>query len=151
VAGEDADLAWLRDPTAREALRRDAHRALIDAGRVARRRFAIARAVELHEQALALSSSDEERLDAYEQLGQDHYAAFHGDEAYAALQEALSIARSDPRNRSRVALIARRAATLVATRGGAFRGQPDLAQVEALIEEGLAAADDARGWGPGGR
>ena len=144
VAGEDADLAWLSDPTGREDVRRRAFGALISAGRVARRRFATPRAVELHERAISLATSDEERLDGYEELGRDHESAFHGDEAFAAFSEAIEIARRNPEGRERLAVIVRRAASMVALRGGSFRGRPDMHAVDALIDEGLAATTNPR-------
>jgi len=144
VAGDDSDLAWLDDPGSREELRRRAFAALIAAGRTARRRFATDRAAELHEQALSLATSDAERLDAFEQLGRDHEVAFHGDEANAAFNAALEIARRDPGERARVASLARRIGTMVSVRAGSFRELPDLASADALIAEGLAAVEDRR-------
>ena len=139
VAGEDADLAWLADARGREQIRRRAFDALIAAGRVARRRFATPRAVELHEMAISLSANDEERVDGYEEVGRDHESAFHGDEAFAAFSESIDIARRHPEWRERLAVLARRAASMVALRGGSFRGQPDMGAVDKLIDEGLAA------------
>jgi len=144
VAGEDADLAWLADASGREEIRRRAFGALIAAGRVARRRFATPRSVELHEKAISLATNDEERLDGYEELGRDHESAFHGDEAFAAFSEAIEIARRNPEQRERLGVLARRAASMVALRGGSFRGQPDMEAVDKLIEEGLAVASSPR-------
>ena len=144
VAGEDADLAWLSDARGREEVRRKAFAALIAAGRVARRRFATPWAVELHERAIALATSDEERLDGYEEVGRDHESGFHGDEAFAAFSEAIEIARRHPQWRERLAVLARRAASMVALRGGSFRGQPDMHAVDKLIDEGLAATTSPR-------
>ena len=144
VAGEDSDLAWLSDPSGREAVRRRAFEALISAGKVARRRFATPRAVELHEKALSLATSQEERLDAYEQIGRDHESAFHGDEAYVAFDQAIQIARKQPEWRERLAMLARRAGSLVALRGGSFRGQPDMLAADKLIDEGLEATTNPR-------
>jgi len=144
VAGDDADLAWFDDAEARDDLRRRAFAALIAAGRAARQRFATDRAAELHEQARALAESDAERLDAFEQLGRDHEVAFHGDEAMSAFNAALDIARRDPRERVRVASLARRAGTVVSVRAGSFREPPDLASADALIAEGLDAVEDRR-------
>ena len=144
IAGEDADLAWLADPTGREEVRRRAFGALIAAGRVARRRFATPRAVELHEKAIFLTTSDDERLNGYEELGRDHDAAFHGDEAFAAYAEAIEIARRHPEWGERRAVLDRRAASIVALKGGSFRGQPDMDAVDGLIEEGLALVSSPR-------
>jgi hypothetical protein len=144
VAGEDADLAWLDDAPGREAVRVRAVQALLAAGRAARRRFATDRAVELHARALALATSDAERLDANEELGRDHDAAYHGESAVAAYAAAIEIARSDPTGGPRVARLARRVGSLVAVRGGSFHDDPDIAGVDAVIEEGLAAVTDPR-------
>jgi class 3 adenylate cyclase/tetratricopeptide (TPR) repeat protein len=144
VAGEDADLAWLDDAGGREEIRLRAFGALLAAGTAARRRFAIDRAAELHERALALTTSDRERLDAYEQIGRDHDAAFHGEAALAAYIAAIEIARRDPRERERLASLARRAGGMGAMRTGAFHETPDLASVDALIAEGLEAVADPR-------
>ena len=144
VVGDDVDLAWLDDPAGRETMRLRAFRALLLAGVTARRRFAIDRAAELHERAQALATSDGERLDAYEQLGRDHDAAYHGEAALAAYSAAIDIARRDPTERARLASLARRSGGMVAMRGGAFRETPDLAKVDALIAEGLEAATAPR-------
>jgi tetratricopeptide (TPR) repeat protein len=57
---------------------------------------------------------------------------------------ALEIARKDPTARDRVAVLARHAAGMAAHRGGAFVQDFDQDAIEALIEEGLAAATDPR-------
>ena len=144
VAGEDADLAWLSDAAGREEIRRRAFQALIAAGRIARRRFATPRAVELHKKAISLAVRDEERVDGYEELGRDHESAFHGDEAFAAFAEAIAVARRDPGHAERLAVLTRRAGSVVALRGGSFRGQPDMDAVDVLIDEGLAVATSPR-------
>jgi hypothetical protein len=111
---------------------------------VARRQFALPRAVELHRAALELASTDGEQLDAHEQLGRDHDAAYHGEDAMAEYQAALELARRDPDAKPRLARLARRMSSLVTSRGGSFRKRPDLAAVEALIGEGLEATQDRR-------
>ena len=58
AADEDADLAWAGDEVALSAVRGRAYGALLVAGKVARRRFALDRAVELHERSVALASTD---------------------------------------------------------------------------------------------
>jgi class 3 adenylate cyclase len=144
VRGDGADLAWLDDADAREGVRRRAMTALLAAGRAARHRFAVDRAVELHEQALELAISDAERLDVLEQVARDHESAFHGDAALVAYMAALDIARRDPAARDRVAVLARHASGIAAHRGGAFIHEPDFDLVKGLISEGLAAATDER-------
>jgi len=126
VVGDDADLAWLDDSAGREAIRLRAFHALLVAGTAARRRFTIDRAAELHERALTLTVTDAERLDAYEQIGRDHDAAYHGEAALAAYTAAIDVARRDPNEQARLASLARRIGGLVALRGGAFRETPDI-------------------------
>src|SRR5205823_8909925 len=65
------------------------------AGKVAQQRVAIEKAIELHEQALSLARSDRERAQSQEDLGDDHAAAFHGDEAVSAYLGALTMLRLD--------------------------------------------------------
>jgi class 3 adenylate cyclase len=144
IRGDGADLAWMDDPDGREALRRGTLAALLAAGRAARHRFAVDRAVELHEQALELATNDGERLDALEQIARDHETAFHGDPMLVASMAALDIARKDPTARDRVAVLARHAAGMAAHRGGAFIRVPDLDVIEGLIREGLEAVTDER-------
>jgi tetratricopeptide (TPR) repeat protein len=144
IRGDGADLAWMDDADGREALRRRALTALVAAGRAARHRFAIDRAVELHEQALELATGDPERLDALEQIAADHETAFHGDAMLVASMSALEIARKDPAARNRVAVLARHAAGMAAHRGGAFVKEPDFDVVQGIIQEGLEAATDER-------
>ncbi|MEX0710682.1 MAG: AAA family ATPase, partial [Chloroflexota bacterium] len=142
--GDGADLAWMDDVDGRETVRRHALTSLLAAGRAARHRFALDRAVELHEQALELATSDAERLDAFEQIARDHETAFHGDAMFVASMSALEIARKDPAARNRVAVLARHAAGMAAHRGGAFVKEPEFDIVQELIREGLEAATDDR-------
>ena len=144
IRGDGADLAWMDDAEGREAVRRRALAALLAAGRAARHRFAVDRAVELHEQALELATSDPERLDAFEQIARDHETAFHGDAMLVASMSALEIARKDPSARDRVAVLARHAAGMAAHRGGAFVTEPDFDAMQDLVREGLEAATDNR-------
>jgi class 3 adenylate cyclase/tetratricopeptide (TPR) repeat protein len=144
IRGDGADMAWLDDAPGRDEVRRRAFAALLAAGRAARHRFAIDRAVELHEQAQELAVDDRERLDALDQTARDHESAFHGDAALAAFQAALEIARKDPAERDRVAVLARHAAGMAAHRGGAFVQEPEYEVIEALVNEGLAAVTDER-------
>ncbi|OGN84787.1 MAG: hypothetical protein A2X23_09910 [Chloroflexi bacterium GWC2_73_18] len=149
LAGEDADLAWADDPAGREAVRGRAFEALVAAANALRRRFAIDHALELHGRALALAATDPERATAHEALGDDHEAAFHGDDAVAAWHEALAIARRDPAFGAQRARVLMRSARMKSLKGGAFRsGRPDPASIDDEVREGLAhAADDpTRTW-----
>ena len=142
AAGEDADLAWADDHESAEAVRRKAFESLLLGGKVARQRFAIEKAIELHQQALSLSRSEGDRARAQEELGDDHAAAFHGDEAVAAYLDALEILRRNPTAPSARARLCRKALVMCANRWGTFRVQPNPSDLEELLREGLAAAED---------
>jgi class 3 adenylate cyclase/tetratricopeptide (TPR) repeat protein len=138
VAGEDSDLAWSDDPASREEIRLKALRTLIAAGAAARKRFAVGKAVELHERALALVTTDqEERARVLEELGDDHSAALHGDDALEAYRGVLELPRG-PAVRARLCL---KVASIVAWYG-AFSSFPEPNEVLALIKEGLDLAQD---------
>jgi class 3 adenylate cyclase/tetratricopeptide (TPR) repeat protein len=141
AAGEEADLAWAEDPSAYEAVRSKAFGTLLLAGRLARKRFAVPKAVELHQRARELARTDAERARALEELGDDHVAVYHGDDALAAYQEALTLIRAggSAADRARVCLNAARIAT---EKAGAFRNEPDPFAVDELVREGLEVATD---------
>jgi class 3 adenylate cyclase/tetratricopeptide (TPR) repeat protein len=142
VAGEDADLAWTDDEPGRERARRKAFEALIAAGAAARRRFAVRKALDLHEQARSLVADDRERARILEEEGDDHRTLVHGDDAVAAYREAISLVRTDPSatpaDLSRLCL---KTVDMVEWMG-AFRTFPDPAEIEPLIREGLDLAQD---------
>lgn len=151
VAGDESDLAWEQDSAEYERLRRRAHGSLVGAGASARRRFAIARAVELHEGAIALAATDEERVAALEELGDDELARYHCDEALASYEQALALAGGDRPRRVRLAEKIGR----TSGRWGAFREKPDPERIERIVMDGLVEADTdeaqvrmqvARGW-----
>src|SRR3989440_3653854 len=95
LLGDDADLAWADDPTARAALRTRAFAALLAAGKVARKRFAVAQALELHQDALRLAVDDAKRAKALEAIGDDHEGAFHGDDAIPAWEGAIAALKNN--------------------------------------------------------
>lgn len=139
VAGADADLAWDANPKGREEIRRRAFESLVAAGAAARRRFAVAKALELHGQALDLAESDGERAVAFEELGDDHDSFYHGDEAIDAYQRAADAARAG-RPESLPSITTK--AVLMAQRVGAFQVQPPAEELEALVNDGLVIAVD---------
>ena len=139
VAGADADLAWAADPERRDTIRRRAFQSLVAAGAGARRRFAVAKAIDLHGQALELAASDAERAVALEELGDDHDSLYHGDEAIDAYQRAAEAARAGrPEALPSIAT----KAVLMAQRVGAFQRQPSAELLEAMVEESLPIATD---------
>ena len=121
---------------------------LVRAGEGARRRFALARALDLHGRALRIVASDHDRVRVLEAIAEDHDAGFHGDAAAAAYRQALGIARRAPVDRPGVARLARKLAWLMTWNPGAFRSSPDPSEAERLVAEGIAARPDelARGW-----
>ena len=145
IAGDDADLAWGDLPERREALRGAAIRALTEAGDLARRRYALDRAVELHSVALELADGPAERATLEEAIGDDHYYAFRGGEALAAYHRASDLAPAERDDPARLAMKLARTATL---RSGAMAEPIPLADTDAMIAEGLAGNPESlvRGW-----
>ncbi|HYT81035.1 MAG TPA: adenylate/guanylate cyclase domain-containing protein, partial [Actinomycetota bacterium] len=148
VAGEDADLAWADEGAAREAVRENALEALLHAGSLARRRFAVDRAIELHQRALGLAVSNRERARALDELGDDHFALFHGDEAVEAYRQAIALLESDPELAPWGARIAAKAAGMITEKSGAFRIQPDPDMADHMIDMGLESEAEpaTRAW-----
>jgi class 3 adenylate cyclase len=144
VAGEEADLAWAGDPD-RDRVRQRAFDSLLRAGTVARQRFAISKAVDLHRQAFEVSPGDLERALALEAEGDDHFVDYHGDEAVVGFQGALEILRGLPEHGDDRARAAAKAARMICERSGTFRTQPPASLAEDLLSEGLAAVRD-RKW-----
>jgi class 3 adenylate cyclase/tetratricopeptide (TPR) repeat protein len=146
VLGEDADLAWLGDP-ARDEIQRTAFRALLIAGTVKQRLFAIESAIDLHGDALRLAAGDAEQVAALEALGDDHVSAYHGDDAVSSYDRALELAGAPERGPDR-ARLCRKVASMMAVNPGSFRVTPDPALAEAYIARGLAAVEDdvERAW-----
>ena len=125
----------------REPIRLKAFDLLIRAGAQARRRFAVAKAVELHDQAVALALTDDERLRSFEELGDDHDSAYHGDDAQQAYSAALEIARRMNSSGDRARLCSK-LAEMMTSSPGAFKHSPDPDTVEGLTTEGLAHSVD---------
>jgi DNA-binding SARP family transcriptional activator len=148
VVGDDTDLAWADSPAEQAALRERAFEALLEAGDGARRRFAIAKALELHEEALSLAADDVARARALAAIGDDHEAAYHGDEAWAAYQPALDLLRDRPGTEALRTRIYFAASRMAAVKWGGFREKPPPEQMERFLDEGLAVADDeeVRNW-----
>lgn len=148
VAGEEADLAWNDDERGWAQVRLRGFTALLRAGAFARRRLAIDRALEFHQEALRLTVTDLEQAAALEEIGDDHDSAYHGDDAIPALRAALAklpaLPEFDPA-RLRLAL---KCARMAGIRWGGFKVPPTTAEVDGYVAEGLAANPDrlSRGW-----
>lgn len=149
LASEDADLAWADDSAGWQTARTRGFEALLAAGDAARRRFAVTRALELHEQALSLASGNAlESGRALAALGDDHEAAYHGDEAFEAYLPALELLRGEPGADSLRAHICLMASRMAAVKWGGFRSKPTPELWDSLVDEGLAAArdDETHAW-----
>jgi hypothetical protein len=149
LAGEDADLAWVDDSAGWQTARTRGFEALLAAGDAARRRFAVTRALELHEQALSLASGNAlESGRTLAALGDDHEAAYHGDEAFEAYLPALELLRGEPGADSLRAHICLMSSRMAAVKWGGFRSKPTPELWDSLVDEGLAAArdDETHAW-----
>jgi tetratricopeptide (TPR) repeat protein len=116
--------------------------ALLEAGAAARRRFAVRKAFELHQRALELATTDEERMRALEELGDDDNAGYRGDAARGNYEEALALARASSDRGADRARICRKYALMMAMNPGSFRDLPDPVLAEQLVTEGMATAPD---------
>ncbi len=143
VDSEDADIAWMGREETREWLRGKAFQALIAAGISARRRYAITRAVQLHERALRLADGDRERATAHEAIADDHDVAYHGDAAVESWDQALALLRRDSEQGARRAAICLKAARMAVLRWGGFPVSADPSLGDRAIDEGLSVAGDA--------
>ncbi|HZN77866.1 MAG TPA: AAA family ATPase, partial [Micromonosporaceae bacterium] len=130
------------DPGEAELITANAFRSLIRAGVGARRRYAIAKAVELHRRALDYAANMDERAEAMGAVGDDHEVAFNGDAAVEAWQEALELLRQLPHLADRRAELCLKAAQMAVSRWGGFRAPAAPALGDALVDEGLAVVRD---------
>lgn len=137
AAVADAGLAWPAGSPAREGLRTRAVQSLLAAGAVARRRSAIEPAVRFADRALALATGDAERLAALELRARAFHGAVRGDEALAAYEEGMELARrlGDDEARRR---LRSHALPLWARYIGAFSSNEFKPRAAALLEQGLA-------------
>ena len=133
AAGEDADLAWAAEPGQHEELRARAVNALIRAGTAARRRFSVDKAIELHQQALALASGDLERTRVQEELGDDHKALFHMDEAVSFYLDAVESRRAVDNDADSIGRVAAKLAGS-ARRWGAFKEAPPHQRIREIVQ-----------------
>jgi DNA-binding SARP family transcriptional activator len=138
--GWDADLG---DTGEAELITANAFRSLIRAGAGARRRYAIAKAVELHNRALDYAADTGERAEAVEAIGDDHEVAFDGDAAVEAWQAAIEMLRQEPGRADRRAGLCLKAAQMAVARWGGFRVPADPELADRLIDEGLSVVRDA--------
>jgi class 3 adenylate cyclase len=145
---EGADLAWPADSSELADVRSRARAAFLVAGATARKRFSIEPAIELHQLAVELAATDEERAIALEALGDDHDAAYDGDHAVPAWEQAMALRRSLPESGSHVARLAMKAARIGAIRWGGFTVPMDPAIIDGYVDAGLEAeaTGEYRAW-----
>ena len=145
---EGADLAWPADSSELADVRLRARVAFLVAGATVRKRFSTDRASELHQLALELATTDDERAIALEELGDDHDAAYDGDHAIPAWDKAIALRRALPEGGPHVARLAMKAARIGAIRWGGFTVPMDPALIDAYVDEGLkvASAGEHRAW-----
>jgi DNA-binding SARP family transcriptional activator/tetratricopeptide (TPR) repeat protein len=142
ATSDEADLAWPDEPGKREWVRTKAFRSLIEAGVGARRRYAIPKALTVHRDALRIAVGVGERAEAAEAIGDDHEAAYHGDAALLAWEDALAVLRREPGRLNWRASLCLKTAQMAVTRFGGFRVTPDPSVSDRIIDEGLAVVGD---------
>ena len=135
-------LAWPGEPQRKQWVRAKAFRSLIQAGEAARKRYAVSKALDLHRHALRLAEGIDERAEAAEAIGDDHEAAFNGDAAIPAWEEALAKLRQEPGHEDRRASLCLKTAVMAVNRWGGFRVPPDPELCDRVIDEGLAIVAD---------
>jgi class 3 adenylate cyclase len=148
VAGEEADLAWSKDGKDWLEVRARAFGALLRAGAFARKRLANDRALRFHDDAMRLAVTDLEESAALEETGDDHDAAYRGDDAIPAWRSALAkLPRGTAFDPARLRL-ALKCGRMTAIRWGGFKVAPTTEEVDGYVAEGLAANPDplSRGW-----
>lgn len=131
----DADWVWENEPLL-PAMRREGHLAHLAAGRRHVALFAIDRATELLERALALAQDASERAIAERSLGDAYAATYLADESWEHYRKA----RAAYREAGAVPADFYPAPLKVRTRWGAFHRYPDAAEISELIEDAEAAA-----------
>ena len=141
AAAADGWDAGSSDPGEAELIAANAFRSLIRAGVGARRRYAIAEALELHHRALDYAAGIAERAEAVEAIGDDHEVTFDGDSAVEAWQAAIGMLRQSSQADRRAGLCLKTAQMAVARWGG-FRVPADPALADRVIDEGLAVVRD---------
>jgi hypothetical protein len=119
-----------------DELRRKARAQLLIAAANDHRRFAIQQGERFARRAVELSETRSERVEALEALGDLHYLAFLGDEAWRVYSEALAeLTEGDPA----FARLAGKAALFGARWIGAMHELPEIDEVRRVIEAGLRA------------
>ncbi len=146
--GDGADLAWTAGSAELVQLRERAYAAFRIAGTTARKRYVLARAIELHGRAVELAATPEQRALALEDLGDDHDAAYDGDNARVPWDEAIAIRRSLPGPGLHVARMSMKVARMGAILWGSFSPPMEPELIDAYVRAGFDGAPDeeTRAW-----
>jgi DNA-binding CsgD family transcriptional regulator len=138
--------AW--QPAEREVLRSTAFRHLSYAGDRARHRSALDRAVELHESALGIATTETERARALAALAQDHEFGLAGIPALELYRQARAAGRRAGLPDDERARICLGMGRLLALRWGGFPVRQDPTELDEVVGEGLLLANDptSRAW-----
>ena len=140
---QDPDgVAW-PDAADRERVRASAVRYLLLAGSSAHQRFALDKAIELHEAALRHATSDTERARVLTALGQDHESGLEGPAAIDAYRQAIEAADRVPLGADERAQIRLAAGRTMGVRWGSFAVRPNQTEIDEFVDSGLALAEDA--------
>jgi DNA-binding NarL/FixJ family response regulator len=142
----DDGTAW---PAAeRELLRSTTFRHLSYAGDRARHRSALDRAVELHEAALRIATSETEHARALASLAQDHEFGLAGIPALELYRKARAAGRRAGLPDDERARICLGMGRLLALRWGGFPVRQDPVELDEAVDEGLRLANDpdSRAW-----
>jgi class 3 adenylate cyclase len=127
-----------------DALRNAARSYCLTAARSAFRRFAIEPAETFAWLAVDLSRPGVERVAALESLADLYAVTMRGDAAWHAYADAIrEVQETDPDGDGALARLAARAATLYTRRGPTLSDPPARADVERIVDLGLAAAPDS--------
>ncbi|HEX2090635.1 MAG TPA: AAA family ATPase, partial [Actinomycetota bacterium] len=126
-----------------EELRQKAFQYLLDAGRAARTKLAVAAALRFGEQALSIATDDVERAEALEALGDSYQTNYSGTEAHTRLREALELRlRAAPEDRKAIARVCGKVLEAPTRWPGSMHRIPDHHEVAPILEMGLAHAGE---------
>ena len=141
--GEGVDLAWSATSAELAEVKRRARAAFVLAGETARKRFSIDSAVDFHQRALDLATTDEERATALEALGDDHDANYDGDKSVPAWDAAMTAASTLKDRDQRVARMSMKVARMGAIRWGGFSVPMEPEVLDRYVDAGLAVSAES--------
>lgn len=138
--------AW--QPAERELVRSAAIRHLLYAGDRARHRSALDRAVELHEAALRIATTETEHARVLAALAQDHEFGLAGMQALELYRQARSAGRRAGLPDDERARICIGMGRVLALRWGGFPVRQDPTELDEAVREGLQLANhpESRAW-----